>query len=404
MLPRNIYVHVPFCARRCSYCDFPIAVRRNVPAREYLAALAREVATWRRDLCGAAPPGGWGPTAPEWGPTAPEWDPTAAEWDPSAPVPVETLYLGGGTPSRLGGQGVAELLRLLRVHLATEPAGEVTLEANPDDITAAATRMWREAGVNRLSIGAQSFHPPALAWMHRTHSAEQISEAVAVARDAAIENISLDLIFALPSALRRDWRADVEHALALRPQHISLYGLTVEPRTPLARWVDRGVAVEAPEEQFERDFLLAHDILTGAGYEHYEVSNYARPGYTSHHNSSYWRRTPYAGFGPGAHSFDGEVRRWNVPDYAEWVTRMERGEPAEAGREFLRAESRQEEEAYLGLRTREGVPVSAADDAELARWVRAGWATLGGGRVQLTAPGWLRLDALAGRLNITPSH
>lgn len=370
MPPRHIYVHVPFCARRCSYCDFSIAVRKVVPVDEYLAAVDREL-TLRlgESEC----------------------------WE------AETLYLGGGTPSLLGADGVARLIAMLRERIDLRHDAEVTVEANPDDVSVATVEAWTRGGVNRLSIGAQSFDPRALAWMHRTHSAEQIGAAVRAAHRAGIEDISLDLIFALPESLGRDWRRDIRSALDLDPTHISLYGLTVEPATPLGRWRDRGEVTEAPEERYEEEFLAAHEVLTAAGFEHYEVSNYARPGRRARHNSSYWRRVPYLGLGPAAHSFDGERRRWNTAAHAAWERSLMEGRDPLGGEEVLSKEEADAERVYLGLRTVDGLPL----DPELARhvqpWEAAGWALLNGSRVRLTPAGWLRLDALASSLTTVGS-
>lgn len=373
MLPRHIYVHVPFCARRCSYCDFSIAVRKVVPVGEYLDALRRE------------------------------FDIRYPVRERSAGWAAETLYLGGGTPSLLGGEGVGRVVRMVRERIELAPAAEITIEANPDDVTPGAVEQWRRAGVNRLSIGAQSFDPGALAWMHRTHSADQIAAAVRAARTGGVENISLDLIFALPASLKRDWRDDVERALELRADHVSLYGLTVEPATPLGRWRERGDVVEAPEESYESEFLLAHELLCAAGYEHYEVSNYALPGRRSRHNSSYWRRVPYAGLGPAAHSFDGARRRWNIAPYKAWELALRDGRDPLGGEEVLTTEEEDAERVYLGLRTGEGLPL----DPEMARrvqtWESAGWALVDGSRVHLTPAGWMRLDALASSLTTAGS-
>jgi oxygen-independent coproporphyrinogen-3 oxidase len=371
MLPRHVYVHVPFCARRCAYCDFAIAVRPRVPLDEYLTAVRREL-----ELRYAG----------------------GTLWT------ADTLYLGGGTPSLLGGDGLARLLEVTRCRITLEAGCEVTLEANPDDVTPAAARAWRAAGITRVSIGAQSFHERALAWMRRTHSAEQIQRAVDAARDAGLDNISLDLIFALPAALGRDWRRDLDSALALAPRHLSLYGLTVEERTPLGRWRERGLVTEAPDETFEAEFLLAHDVLGAAGLCHYEVSNYALPGGESRHNCSYWQGRPYAGLGPSAHEFDGRSRRWNVAGYSEWARRLSRGEDPVGGSESLTEENRLVEGVYLGLRTRTGLVVDEAT-AELARpWIQAGWAELDGERLKLTPAGWLRMDAIACALTAPSSH
>ena len=345
-------------------------MRRVVPAAEYLAALARELEV--RFVGGD-------------------------RWE------VDTLYLGGGTPSLLGADGIDRLLELLGRRVRLSDHAEVTLEANPDDVTAAAVAAWRRAGVNRLSMGAQSFDPRVLAWMHRTHSADQIETAMEAARAGGIENISIDLIFALPESLEREWRRDLEHALALHPAHVSLYGLTVEPSTPLGRWRDRGDVTEAPEERFEVEFLEAHEVMAAAGFEHYEVSNYALAGQRSRHNSSYWRRVPYAGIGPAAHSFDGVRRRWNIAAYTAWERELQRGSDPMGGDELLTPEDEAAERVYLGLRTAEGIVVDAGMAQHVHPWVEAGWAQLDEGRMRLTPAGWLRLDALAASLTTAGS-
>ena len=373
--PRHIYVHVPFCRRRCSYCDFAIAVRHDVPVQQFIDTLAREIA--RRHPDGVA-------------------------------HDVDTVYLGGGTPSLLGGDGVARLVDRLRERFRFGAGAEVTLEANPDDVSRESAAAWRAAGVNRLSIGAQSFAHRALAWMHRTHDSSQIERAVSAARSAGIDNLSLDLIFALPASLERDWRNDLRRVLTLEPTHLSLYGLTVEPATPLARWRDRREVHEATDDVYEREFLLAHDTLASNGFEHYEVSNYARPGRRARHNSSYWRHVAYDGYGPSAHSFDTHERRWNVREFADWSRRVTEGGDPAGGTEALTEESLETERIYLGLRTNEGVeldPSTLATDGEmLDRWASMGWALRAGNRIRLTPLGWLRLDALATDLTALSSH
>ena len=371
MPPRHVYLHVPFCARRCAYCDFSIAVRRVVPVDDYLDGVRRELALrW-----GAAP---WG---------------------------TETLYLGGGTPSRLGGDGVRRLFDVLAERIQLLPGAEVTLEANPEDVTPEALAAWRDAGVNRLSLGGQSFDDGVLRWMHRGHDAAAIVRAVEQARDAGFAHVSFDLIFALPPALARDWTSDLERAIALAPSHLSLYGLTVEPGTPLGRWRDRGEAGDVPEEQYESEFLEAHARLTAAGFAHYEVSNFAGSGGRARHNGAYWRGVPYAGLGPSAHEFDGATRRWNVAPYAAWLHRLREGADPVEGAELLTTENRTAETVYLGLRTSDGLKlVGDAERARVVRWVEAGWASLVDDHLTLTAAGWLRLDALAADLTLIRSR
>jgi oxygen-independent coproporphyrinogen-3 oxidase len=363
---RHIYVHVPFCRRRCSYCDFSIAVRRRVPGGPYAASVAAELAALRAD----------GPVG----------------------AGVETLYLGGGTPSLLPPELVARLVGEL-LGAAGGPDGvEVTLEANPEDVTPAAAAAWRRAGVNRVSLGAQSFDDVVLRWMHRPHDAAAIGAAVAALRGAGIANLSLDLIFALPAALERDWARDLDRAVALGPPHLSLYGLTVEPRTPLARWIARGAAQAPDDERYAAEYLAAHARLEAAGYAFYEVANAARPGYRARHNAAYWSGRPYVGLGPAAHSFDGRARRWNLAAWEAYRRAIAAGQSPVESEEVLTPQQRALERLYLSLRTVEGISLAALAAAPAAPFLEHGWVTIEDGRLRCTPEGWLRLDALVGDL------
>ena len=366
---QHLYLHVPFCARRCSYCDFAIAVRREVPWQSFAHAVSRECEIRRVG-------------------------------DHAAPL--RTVYLGGGTPSRLGISGVAAVLDALRQHIEWDEAAEVTLEANPEDITVDAVRAWREAGVNRLSIGIQSFDDLVLSWMHRVHDAAGARHAVEAAREAGMDAFSLDLIFATPDRLARNWEQELAQIVALAPDHVSLYGLTVEPHTPLGRWHARGQEREADEDRYEREFLLAHEMLQAAGFEHYEVSNFARPGKRARHNSAYWVGAPYIGLGPSAHGFDGDARRWNIDAFAAWERAVGSLTDPVGGEEFLTDENRIAERVYLGLRTTDGLAVDEGELARLLPWQEAGWIRVehrpDGVHAVCTAQGWLRLDALAADL------
>src|SRR5438094_6748788 len=325
---RHVYVHVPFCRRRCTYCDFSIAVRKRIPAPEYVDAVSGELHLVR-----------------------------AADSEP-----LETLYLGGGTPSLLPPDALATLLTRLFAALSSTPsldAVEVTLEANPDDVTPEAAGAWRRSGVNRVSLGAQSFDDQVLVWMHRPHDTRRIGDAVRALRGAGIDNVSLDLIFALPTELRRDWSRDLDQALALSPSHLSLYGLTVEPRTPLARWISRGAASAPDDERYADEYLLAHMRLAACGYGFYEVSNACRDGLRSRHNSAYWSGRAYLGLGPAAHSFDGRVRRWNLPAWEAYRRAVAARRPVVEAEEVLTDEQRELESLYLALRTAAGMPLAA---------------------------------------------
>jgi oxygen-independent coproporphyrinogen-3 oxidase len=359
----HLYIHVPFCARRCSYCDFAIAVRREVPSEQFVDLILRE------------------------------WAARQAEPESGQEV-LDTVYFGGGTPSRLGPTAVARLMDALRADRPLASDAEVTLEANPDDVTPDRAEVWRAAGITRVSLGVQSFDPAVLAWMHRTHTADQASAAVAALRSAGIDNLSLDLIFGLPAGLARNWSRDLTTALALAPDHLSLYGLTVEPHTPLGRWSDRGEVVPVDDEQYAAEFLAAHAALAGAGWDHYEVSNAARPGRQARHNRAYWRRAPFLGLGPSAHSGWSRYRRWNLRDWSGYQRAATAGQPVLAGEEWLDDEAVALEQVYLGLRTTDGVPAGCVPEEAAAGWIAAGWAMASGGRLRLTPEGWLRLDAL----------
>jgi oxygen-independent coproporphyrinogen III oxidase len=364
---RHVYVHVPFCARRCSYCDFAIAVRRDVPVTEFLDSLRAEL------LARLGPP--------------------------HSRDAIDTLYFGGGTPSHLGADGVTRVMALMREFFALAPDAEVTLEANPDDVSADAVAAWLRAGITRVSLGAQSFDDSVLQWMHRSHNASQIHAAVDVLRHASLASWSFDLIFALPASLNRDWSRDLDLALRMQPPHLSLYGLTVEKGTALGRWSERGEIEPNDEAAYEQEFLSADAHARASGFDHYEVSNFAQPGHHARHNRSYWLGTPYLGFGPSAHGFDGEVRRWNRGAYVAWRDAAAAGIDPVAGSEPIGDTEGTIERVYLGLRTNGGLILqSDAERSCVEPWAAAGWATIDGPRVTLTPLGWLRLDSLAASL------
>ncbi|MGH7700091.1 MAG: radical SAM family heme chaperone HemW, partial [Gemmatimonadales bacterium] len=350
------------------------AVRKRIPVREYLAALNAE--------CGMR----------------------SAEWK----EPLETLYLGGGTPSLLPPDAIAALLTSLFDAFRSTPlldGVEATVEANPEDVTPASASAWRAAGVNRVSLGAQSFDDGVLRWMHRSHDAARIGAAVRTLRGAGFTNLSLDLIFALPGALGRDWARDLDRAAALEPEHLSLYGLTVEPRTPLARWISRGATATPDDARYADEYLAAHERLRAAGYEFYEVSNAARPGFRSRHNAAYWAGRAYLGLGPAAHSFDGRARRWNLAAWEAYRQAVAGGRSPVESEEVLSAEQRRLERLYLALRTSDGLSLSGPVRLRppLSAWVAAGWVELRGAGVVCTPEGWLRLDALVSALTGAPA-
>jgi oxygen-independent coproporphyrinogen-3 oxidase len=358
---RHVYVHVPFCVRRCSYCDFSIAVRKTIPSERFVSAILSEQALRIQQ----------------------------GDWDDGE---TETLYFGGGTPSLLPPAHLAALIDRLR-----DGTPEITVEANPDDVKPEIAQQWRAAGITRVSLGVQSFNARVLNWMHRTHDVDASRNAVDALRNAGIENISLDLIFGLPEELEPDFERDLTEAVALDPTHLSIYGLSVEERTPLSRWISRGVTSQPSDDRYAREFLMADRILMGAGFEHYEVSNYARPGYRSRHNSAYWLERPYAGLGPAAHSFRDVERRWNAEAWSEYDSRISQGTDPVAEREILTPEQQRIERVYLGLRTSNGLArENWSPPGERERiWTEAGWLFHNGDRFYLTPEGWLRLDEIA---------
>lgn len=370
MIPRHLYVHAPFCARRCSYCDFAVDVAAEPPVEPWAEAVAGELALVRRDE-------GW-----------------------SAPLELDTLYVGGGTPSLLGPAAMARLRAGLEGGVDLNGAAEFTAEANPESFTEGVAAGWRRAGVNRLSFGAQTFHAPSLRWMGRLHGPDGPVRAVERARAAGYDNVGLDLIFALPPMLERDLADDLDRVLSLEPEHVSVYGLTVEKGTPLSRWVAEG-RVELPDEdRYGEEYLLVADRLTAAGYLHYEVSNFALPGRESRHNGAYWRGVPYLGLGNGAHSYVPPRRWWNRRDWSAYRSAVAAGEAPRESAEEVSGEAEALERIWLDLRTRSGIVLSGLSEPQRAlmrTWERHGWAEAAeaAGTLRLTAEGWLLLDRLS---------
>ena len=368
---RHLYVHVPFCLRRCSYCDFAVQAVSVAPTAAWLDAIRRELTL------------------------------AMAEQQWAVPMHLTTLYIGGGTPSLIGGEGMTALRSVLEAFFVIDGDVEWTAEANPETLTRDVAAEWLRAGVNRISMGAQTFDEDVLRWMGRMHGADGPARAIRDARAAGITNVSIDLIFGLPARFNRNWHDDLERVLELEPEHVSLYGLTAEKSTPLGRWVAEGREALASEEQYIDEYLLAVDKLCAAGFEHYEVSNFARQDRYSRHNFAYWESSAYLGVGPGAHSYVPPTRSWNVRDWSEYVARLSRGESPRAGEETIDAEAAALERAWLGLRTRNGLALaelSRAQTERIAQWQRGGLAAVHDGVARLNARGWLVLDRLATEL------
>ncbi len=319
----GVYVHVPFCRRRCIYCDFYSVGERLAPWSDYVSALLGE----------------------------------ARVRVPQMVVAPTTLYIGGGTPSLIPADEFARLSKGLSA--LTGEVGEFTIEVNPDDVTEDMARLWRGCGVNRLSMGVQSLDDGELRAICRRHDAAQARKAYEILR-RHFGNISLDLMFGLPGQTVESFRRSVGGVVSMNPEHISAYSLMYEERTALTRMRDSGMIAEAAEEDSQTMFMELSEALSLAGYEQYEISNYSKPGYRSQHNSSYWRGEEYVGLGAAAHSYDGaRLRKANHPDYKAYIDYWlaKKGEcPAET--ETLSDDELREEMIMTRLRTREGLPLA----------------------------------------------
>lgn len=390
--PAGLYIHVPFCVRKCDYCDFYSTDNRSlIPA--YVDALGREIQIRCRSQ-----------RRPQ-------------RLDRQDKIPAGTLYFGGGTPSLLSLDAVAEILARIRSRCRLLPGAEVTFEVNPGTVDRAYLAGLRNLGINRLSIGAQSFEPDKIAFLTRIHSREDTLAAVADAGRAGFRNIGLDLMYALPFETPDQWQRDLETAVHLEPVHLSCYMLTVEPDTPLRDRLDRGTFQPVPGGRRTQLFLETAAFLEKNGYLHYEVSNFARGRENrSRHNSAYWRMVPYFGFGPSAHSYTRSgpetgsgnygVRSWNRSDVRGYIDSLKAGRLPVAETEILTRAQHILELAMLGLRTLDGIDTGRIDRempgrgfdelyerlaAEgLGRFSDAGASR----RFRLTRPGLARLDSI----------
>lgn len=322
----GLYFHVPFCKQACHYCDFHFSIDQR--HRQTLCeAMARELFLQRGYL------------------------------DES----LETLYFGGGTPSLLAPEEIEILLRPLYDHFSVTQGAEVTLEANPDDLTREKINGLRSAGINRLSIGIQSFDDDLLKFLNRAHDAHSARQCLADIRKAGFQNISIDLIYAIPGLSEKRWEETLREAIRFSPEHISSYSLTIEEKTVFGNWSRKGKLKIVEEDLAARQFETLMDVLTDAGYEHYEISNFCKPGFYSRHNSSYWNQTPYLGIGPSAHSYDGDSRQFNIRNNALYVSAIKNGSiPFE--REVLSRENKVNEYILTTLRTRSGCNLKLLKD------------------------------------------
>jgi oxygen-independent coproporphyrinogen-3 oxidase len=370
------YLHIPFCTQRCGYCSFNTAPDAPGAVARFVPALLGEI-----DLAAKAP------------------------W--AAAVRLKSVFLGGGTPSLLPPEAMAAILDRLRAHFPLEPSAEITVECNPESVSVDRLAGYRQAGVTRISLGVQSLDDRILPTLDRLHTAAQAREAFEAARAAGFSDVSADLIYGLPGLDLPTWEATVKGVLGWQPDHLSAYALTLDEGS---LWHARSVSAERgrvampPEETTTAQYRRMTELAAEAGFEHYEVSNYARPGHRSAHNQIYWRAEEYLGFGPGACGYLGDVRYANVKPVDRWAAMIADGRAPVDSHETLTPRQRMAERLMLGLRMREGVPARwmeervAVDGARLrgvlAAWTERGLLVTEGGRARLTEPGFLLSDAL----------
>jgi oxygen-independent coproporphyrinogen III oxidase len=323
--PAGLYIHIPFCREKCAYCDF-YSITDHLLIDRFVAALKQEAAM----------------TLSEKGLT------------------VDSLYIGGGTPSILKEDQIIGIINFIYNQANIYINSEITIEVNPESVRHEWLKAVREAGANRVSIGIQSFDDKALSFLGRIHSVSQGREAVAAARAAGFDNVGLDVIYGFPGQTRAGLEADLKQAIALGPEHISCYMLTIEPGTPLEGALRRKAFQPLPDSRQGDLFLAAAEVLTGNGYLHYEISNFARgPETRARHNTKYWQRVPYVGLGPAAHSYSGSARSWNVRDVTAYVESLSGGRLPRLSEEVLTVRQKMMEALYLGLRLADGLEIDA---------------------------------------------
>ncbi len=368
----GIYIHIPFCRQACHYCNFHFATSLRYKD-DFVAALLQEIRLQRDYVAGET---------------------------------IDTIYFGGGTPSLLSMDNLRAILNALHEVHTINPGAEITLEANPDDINTAVLHDWKEAGINRLSIGVQSFFEEDLQWMNRAHNSVQAIGALKEAM-SVFDNLTIDLIYGTPQLTDEKWKQNVDRVVQLGIPHISCYALTVEPKTPLDKLISQHKSPPVDPEKQSQQFLLLMDWLGQAGYEHYEISNFSLPGKQSRHNTSYWQGKKYLGLGPSAHSFNGRERQWNVANNTQYIDRINKGEmPFE--KEVLTPAQQLNEYIMTALRTSGGVHFStlqeqfgideAAFIARATKPLQGGLLRNTGSALVLTKEGKLFADGIAADL------
>jgi oxygen-independent coproporphyrinogen-3 oxidase len=368
MKAAGIYIHIPFCRSRCSYCDFATGLYESSLVERYVRALVHEIESW-----------------------------TAVE----APLNVDTIYFGGGTPSLLSAEQLETILKAVYARFNVARGSEVTLEMNPGTVTRKGLRQFLSLGINRASFGAQTFDDVELARLGRSHSVNQTLQTFHLLRDAGFENVSFDLIAGLPGQALEAWRRNLDRALALKPEHLSFYLLEVHSGTPLAEHIRSGKQPKPDADLAARMYELMLERACDAGYEHYEISNLCRPGFVSRHNTKYWSGNAYYGFGCSAHSYDGERNRWaNERNVLSYVEAVERGADAISERTELTSDDIRAEAVFLGLRLMHGLDTKQYQDSfgvdlrtehetELQQFYEAGLIEFDGDILRLTRSGAL---------------
>ena len=373
----GIYIHIPFCKQACHYCDFHFSTSLTYKD-ELLSVIAKEMKI-QKDYLGNQT--------------------------------IETIYLGGGTPSLLSGDEVSVLIEKIQKLFKVSPHAEITLEANPDDLNLQKLREFRTTPINRFSIGVQSFFDEDLKWMNRAHKANEADSAIKRAQDFGFENLSIDLIYGFPLLNDDKWRTNIEKAINFQIPHISSYSLTVEPKTALAKFINNGKEKNVDDAQSAAQFQILIEELAHNGFEHYEISNFAKPNQYAKHNTNYWKGISYLGLGPSAHSFNGESRQWNVANNAKYLADLKLNKiPFE--KEMLSKNDKFNEYLMTSLRTMWGVDLDkVATDfgSDYQRYLLANSQVfldkeqliINNQSIKLTKAGKLYADAIAAELFIT---
>ena len=372
----GIYLHIPFCKQKCTYCDFHFSTTFQSYRTEMIESIGKEITIRANNFL--------------------------------QHEALTTIYFGGGTPSLLLPEELKHLLDTIKATVDISNVDEITLEANPDDINAPNLIQWKELGINRLSIGVQSFRERDLKWMNRAHHAAECLSSIQLAQQHGFTNLTVDLIYGLPDLTDQEWINHIQQLIELGIPHISAYCLTVEQKTALFHLVKNQKIIVPDEDTQARQFDLLLDKLTAHGYEQYEISNFSQPGYLSKHNSNYWRNEIFLGVGPSAHSYDRQKRYWNIANNTQYIQLIKTNQPT-LEEELLSPENRFNELIMTGLRTKWGVnltelnsifPISTLFNTMVADFVRSNDILVNADSIYLTQQGKLKADHIASSLFI----